>query len=380
MDSNRASTPVLEPHNKYEHHTTPNRAKIQAVFEFNDSHRIKYHKPDVFAFFHVSERTGWRIISKNRPSLSARTHHNDPNIPEARGRKSKLTGEQIKRMDEFIQSHGYDARVLTWLQLADACEIYGLSTRTIARAMGNNFHYSQCIACRHAWVSPSAARNRLQFATTMLNVYPTPESWHRVRFSDEVHFGFGPQGRLRILRQPGERYCGDCIQEINEPKEKDRKRIHCWAAIGYNFKSDIYFYTTKSDNGKMTQQDYITQILEVAVKPWLERGDDFVLEEDGDSSHGPTDNNNIVRQWKKKHRLESYFNCAQSPDLAPIENCWQPTKQNTRRHAHWDDETLTELIKEGWAGSHRIGLIVAWIQYLYDYRKSLIAMASFQLS
>lgn len=34
----------------------------------------------------------------------------------------------------------------------------------------------------------------------------------------------------------------------------------------------------------MTQEDYITQILEKAVKPWLERGDDFALEEDSDSA------------------------------------------------------------------------------------------------
>jgi hypothetical protein len=46
----------------------------------------------------------------------------------------------------------------------------------------------------------------------------------------------------------------------------------------------LIFYTTKSDNGKMTMQDYITKILEVAVKPWLEAGDDFVLEEDCETS------------------------------------------------------------------------------------------------
>jgi hypothetical protein len=84
------------------------------------------------------------------------------------------------------------------------------------------------------------------------------------------------------------------------------------------------------------------------VKPWIEQRDDFVLEEDSDSLHSPTDNNNIVQQWKKKHRLESYFNCAQSPDLALIENSWQPTKAHTRKHAHWDNKTLMELILEGW--------------------------------
>jgi len=77
-------------------------------------------------------------------------------------------------------------------------------------------------------------------------------------------------------------------------------------------------------------------------------GADFVLEEDGDSSHGPRNNGNIVRKWKEQQGLEFYFNCVQSPDLAPIENCWQPTKQHTRQHAHWDEETLKELVIEGW--------------------------------
>jgi hypothetical protein len=84
----------------------------------------------------------------------------------------------------------------------------------------------------------------------------------------------------------------------------------------------------------MTQEDYIMQILEKAVKPWLQRGDDFALEEDGDSSHGPTNNRNIVRKWKEENKLEYYFNCAQSPDLSPIENCWQPVKSHTRTFAH----------------------------------------------
>jgi hypothetical protein len=216
---------------------------VQAVIEFNTAHKIKFRKTDVFSFFQVTERTGWRTISKDRPS--ARTRHNDPTLPETRGRNLKISKAQIKRMDDFIQNQGFEARILTWKQLAEACEIEGPSERTIQRAMGNYMHYSK-------WVSPSAARNRLHFAIEMLRKYPTPEAWRRVRFSDEVHFGLGPQGKLRVLRKPGERYCSDCIQETNEPKDEDCKRIHCWAAIRYNFKSEIVFYTTRSSNGKMT--------------------------------------------------------------------------------------------------------------------------------
>ena len=39
---------------------------------------------------------------------------------------------------------------------------------------------------------------------------------------------------------------------------------------------------------------------------------------------------------------------ADSPDLAPIENCWQGPKQYTRQRPHWDEASLMELLQEGW--------------------------------
>lgn len=109
-------------------------------------------------------------------------------------------------------------------------------------------------------------------------------------------------------------YCQDCIQEADVPEEKDQKRHHCWAAVGHDFKSDIHFYQVPGNtNGKMSQKAYIEQILEPVVKPWVQAGHDFVLEEDGDSGHGPG-KSNIVRTWKQQNDVEHYFNCAFSPD------------------------------------------------------------------
>jgi hypothetical protein len=85
-----------------------------------------------------------------------------------------------------------------------------------------------------------------------------------------VHWGFRPRGSIYITRQPGERYCGDCIQQRDEKTDEERviKRLHAWAAVGYNFKSPLLSYDIKSNtNGKMTQKDYINQILEPVVKP-----------------------------------------------------------------------------------------------------------------
>ncbi|KAF1936658.1 hypothetical protein EJ02DRAFT_479649 [Clathrospora elynae] len=128
---------------------------------------------------------------------------------------------------------------------------------------------------------------------------------------------------MKIIRKPGERYCSDCIQETtNQDHEKEFERSYSWAAVGHDFKSDMYFYKVPGNkNGKLLLKVYHNQILEPIVKPWLERRDSFILEEDNDSRHGGGSSSNIVAAWKRKYGLDSYFNCSNSPDLAPIENC-----------------------------------------------------------
>jgi len=64
-------------------------------------------------------------------------------------------------------------------------------------------------------------------------------------------------------------------------------RYYVWAAVGYNFKSKLRFYEVPTNiNGKMSMQIYRDEILEGVVRPWLDAGQHFVLEEDGDSGHG----------------------------------------------------------------------------------------------
>ncbi len=102
----------------------------------------------------------------------------------------------------------------------------------------------------------------------MLNRYPTPRHWHHVRTSDEVHYGYDAQDPLRIICKPGEHYCPDCIQREEDSSESEKKKVHAWTAVEYNFKSDIVFYNISCNrNGKMTHKDYINQILEPVVKP-----------------------------------------------------------------------------------------------------------------
>jgi len=109
----------------------------------------------------------------------------------------------------------------------------------------------------------------------------------------------------------------------------------------------VFYEVPINLNGKMSQQVYRDVNLQPVIKPWLDVGQRFILEEDGDSGHGPS-KQNIVRTWKQQNGLQYYFNCANSPDLAPIENCWRAPKQTLKKYPHWDDSTTREQIREGW--------------------------------
>jgi hypothetical protein len=164
--------------------------------------------------------------------------------------------------------------------------------------------------------------------------------WRRVRFTDECHFSLGPQGKVTILRQKGERYKHKCMQMVKKKTKHDHKQfptIHAWGSMGIGHRH-LEFYTTSSPNGKMTKEVYLKQILKGTVKKWKERGEDFILEEDRDSGHGTSkkrrkDGQFIceVARWKEQNGVESFFNAPASPDLSPIENAWGYEKREIRQ-------------------------------------------------
>lgn len=67
----------------------------------------------------------------------------------------------------------------------------------------------------------------------MLDKYPHLEDSHRVHFIDEVYFRYGIQDKLRIIRKAGMSYCQDCIGEVQERTEKDKKNVvDVWQLLG----------------------------------------------------------------------------------------------------------------------------------------------------
>jgi hypothetical protein len=254
----------------------------------------------------------------------------------------------VREADHLLQDYELDEKRLTWKQVAMevSADVVGRTMHNILRAA---LDYEKCLVCVKGWLVNSPMNRRMKYADVMLVKYSDQEQWKRVRFSDEVHFDYDPEEKLHIIRQSDTRYRWDCIQHRDSSAEKNRKRMYCWTAIEYNFKSDIIFYDVlDNSNDKMTHQIYINFILELVVKSWLKRENDFVLEKNDDSGHDTNKTRNAIKKWKENHELKHYFNCASSSDLASIENCWQSTKQHIHKFSHWDNATLMKLIRERW--------------------------------
>jgi hypothetical protein len=110
------------------HHTTPKKAGILATVRYLEQQRLPYTKEGVFRTNHVSHARGWVILHEGRERRHLEI--------ETRGRKKLISPEQIQAMEKILWAGGFEARKLSWLGLALEAGISGISSHTIARAMG----------------------------------------------------------------------------------------------------------------------------------------------------------------------------------------------------------------------------------------------------
>lgn len=337
--------------------------KALGTLEFLTANKIQHFKADVFRFHNLTDRQGREISRQLLHGDSDAAGDSDPEDAsqprETRGRKPKLGWPEIHAMDRIIEEYGETGRDLNWEILATEAGIEHISQRTVARAMGS-WEWHMCIVCRIGYVKPAIAERRKLWAQVMLERFPIPEDWADVRISQELHFGYGQHQSVHLLRRPGMRYCQKCVQDFPPEENKATKREHAWGAVGFDFKSKVAIYTPKAMDGKIAMDEYVNQILEPVVKPWMARKEVFVLAEEPEWGHGGTRNTwdkqpvnkrpeNHVQRWKREHELPSFFMCPGAPDFDVMENCWKaPDNARVRNIRKFDQETTRTLIREGW--------------------------------
>ncbi|KAG9258480.1 uncharacterized protein F5Z01DRAFT_670196 [Emericellopsis atlantica] len=356
----------------YKHGDTPKRAMVRGTISYLESQGLPVNKSAIFRHFELSRSQGYAALS-----IPA-SKRNNPEWEETRGRPNKISEADQHKMEQILWDERYEEVNLNWNGLAKEA---GLETdcnaRTLHRTMGT-LGYRRCLGCSRSWVHKKTREKRVEYAERMLEVYPQPHNWRFIRFSGELHFGFGLDGKMRLLPRPGEKYCEGCKDQPPADWGRDIRRVHCWAAIGYGFKSELVFYddqTNPNHTGVMSMADYTGKVLDRVVKPWLDLSgtNQFILEEDIEAfAHGGASKSNMAQEWKAAHELKCYFNCLDSPDLNPLDTQWPPHKQWTVEPlTDWSDAKLRQAARDAWASldQERVNM---WVDFMPQRLRQVI--------
>jgi len=131
----------------------------------------------------------------------------------------------------------------------------------------------------------------------------------------------------------------------------------CWAAIGYNFKSQLYFINKTGQGKGFTQQRYEQEILRGPLKDIFQdkHSYGYFCVEDGSRVHGLKDskkNQGLCNAARIECFIRTLINWPpSSPDLNPIENIWRILKQRIRNrnpHGGWSLQQLEEALIDIW--------------------------------
>ena len=102
----------------------------------------------------------------------------------------------------------------------------------------------------------------------------------------------------------------------------------------------------------MTQRYYVDRLLPVyiqAIKDLnAQSGGNWILQEDNDPSHGIR-RYGLAQALKDKYNIISLIHPAQSPDLSPIEACWNILKQRVRNRVYQTLGELKSILQEEWS-------------------------------
>ncbi|KAJ1328946.1 Transposase [Microdochium nivale] len=161
---------------------------------------------------------------------------------------------------------------------------------TIRDRMRNSLKYHTCKSTVKDGLSNGAKKARIQWAQKHLQEgkYDN-DNWLKTNFSmDEVHFGFQPSLTTKVHRRPEDKYEWWTVQaeaaskkkkklknakntiktKENDPQgaqelenENEQTLLHVVCAVGYNFRSKLYWYTIPTNKNSKMSSNVLIPIL-----------------------------------------------------------------------------------------------------------------------
>ncbi len=122
-------------------------------------------KREVFEFNGMGHTRGYEILKSDTTR-----RRNNTGRPDTRGPKFALSEKDIDRIDEILQTWGFDARAMTLTQLAEEAEALSVHWKTIQHALVKR-RYNTCIACTKTYLPKPLMNKRRSWAKQMRNTY-----------------------------------------------------------------------------------------------------------------------------------------------------------------------------------------------------------------
>jgi hypothetical protein len=257
---------------------------------------------------------------------------------DRRGRPKKISDEIIQKMIHLLEISDGD---VSWEELGHSVGVDGVHLQTIRNYLIKE-GYCKRIACHQKWLTKKARETRMQYALAHQH---WQNEWHSVLFSNITNFGLGVSHKARVFNRRDERLCEDCLQSR---EEIDKSVFHCWAMVGYDYKSPLVFYNSESNASPiLSPQDYITQILGPHLRPIAATKPIIFLEDaSGIYQHsGPSD---IVQAYMNSFNLHSIRNPEMSPDLNIVKDVFLLLKKRLQKRTISDEIQLKAAVLEEW--------------------------------
>ena len=201
---------------------TSQKASIKGAIQFCRAKRIPYTQKELASIFKVSRNQIHFAIQSDTQRTKKRSGLKAWN-------KRNISERDLDRVELFLDNNAWDGHAINWAELVDQFG-FNFIPQTLKEHMAKRSIYT-FFPCAKPWINEKPARNWLSWAKEMFSKYPSTQDWRSVRFSDEVHFGWGPQGKQLIIRRRGKMQRGHpyCIQRL-ETREKGSNipKVHFW--------------------------------------------------------------------------------------------------------------------------------------------------------
>ena len=380
------STPDRQPIIKFTGEATSRiKAKFFLLLDTKEPHKSRRQ---LFKDIGIANTTANRWIAE-------RTRHCSPAVRRI-GKHRRGPPEIIPNdILDMLLDHGRNPVRRLPLPMQMAYHNIDCHLRTLQRALWirkNNARMYRCAVVSD--LSESQCNTRIEYGN--LHKDKTVEDfWQYIYFTDECHIDPSQWAHEQVLREEGTRLEPENLQEV--PSSLKGCKVHCAAFVNWHKIGPLQFYNdekaepimevrqdpkprrhpkhgneeeyqqrlreweanlpkkpdVKVPGNLMTQAYYTDKLLPGYVNAirdaQIKGREHAILQEDNDPSHGTRSLNNVAAKLKKDKNIELLKHPANSPDLNPIEACWNILKQCIKRRFWRNLDEFRRIVLEEWS-------------------------------